>query len=122
MATPFDQEREPVWIRCDDCDTPYFIGAVMNPRNHKWRPLPLSMAPESVRGNFAIAWNQPQQEVFQFDGVSLGLRPVVVYGLGVYIPHSPSHFLDDIHGEHQGEQWEPKVRQHNFKLAMEDNE
>jgi hypothetical protein len=113
-----------VWFRCDECDTPYFIGAVMNPRNHKWRPIPLSLAPDSVVGNFRIDWDQDSVEVFQFDGVSLGPRPIVVYAVGAYIPHSPSHFLDDVHGEHaeHSERWTPKTRLHNFKLAMEDNE
>jgi hypothetical protein len=107
---------EPHWRRCDDCDVTFFIGATLNPRNHKWRPIPLS-AFEDQEGNFDVDWNQSQVEVFDADNNSLGVHPVVVYGTGVYRPHNPSHFLDHSHGEDQ-----PRQRLHNFRLLMDDPE
>jgi hypothetical protein len=114
---------EPTWRKCDDCDLPYFIGVVLSPRNHKWSPIPLSLVPTNdVPGNFQIDWRQEYKEVFDADGDSIGHHPVVVYGVGHYRPHNPSHFLEPIHVDDTQREWRPKQRLGNFKLAMDDDD
>lgn len=109
---------EPRWLRCDDCDVPYIIVAVLNPRRHRWAPLPLSYAPEGVQGNFDVNWNESPMEVHDADGRNLGAHPIGTYGVGEYIPHRPGHFLDDVHGR----EGHYKQRLHNFRLAMDDDD
>jgi hypothetical protein len=107
---------EPVWRKCDECDVPYIIVAVLNPRRHRWAPLPLSLAPEGYRGNFDVNWNSEPVEVFAGDKISLGRHPVATYGAGEYLPHRPAHFIDDVHDAIK------RRRLHNFVLAMDDDE
>lgn len=111
---------EPQWRKCDECDTPYFIGAVRNPRNHNYAPIPLSLAPDGVPGNFDIPRLQYVEEVFDRDNESLGNQIVVVYGNGIYRPHNPSHFLDDIHVNENDDVWTHRTRMNNFKMRMDD--
>jgi len=114
MATV--ETYEPTWRKCDECEIAYFIGATLNPRNHQWRPIPLSLYPDA-EGNFEIDWRQDLKEVWDADNNSLGVHPVVVYGVGIYRPHNPSHFLDDLHGEDR-----PRQRLHNFRLLMDEDD
>jgi hypothetical protein len=113
-------EHEVTWRKCDYCDLTYFIGAVLSPRTHLYSPIALSEVPEDEVGNFRIDWDN-EQEVFDEDDSSIGVHPVVVYGTGVYRPHSPSHFLEDIHviGDGDGV-WFPRLRMRNFKMPMEE--
>jgi|SRR5215471_6984542 len=114
--------QQPTWRECDECDVAYFIGATMNPRNHKWRPIPLSLVPSpDVPGNFHIDWTQDFVEVFDELNVSIGTHPIVVYGAGNYRPHNPSHFTEHVHVEDGQDEWRPRERRGNFRLAMEDD-
>lgn len=115
---------EPVWRRCDECDVPYVIVAVLNPRRHKWAPLPLSSTPEGVQGNFDINWNENPVEVHDADGRNLGPHPVGTYGIGEYRPHPPGHFLDRLHVRDDQSEHIPRVgnRIGNFRLAMDDDD
>lgn len=106
--------KEPEWRKCDECDVPYIIVAVHNPRREVYAILPLSRAPEGVRGNFELS--DREEEVSDADGDFYGPRPVALYGQGDYVPHAPSHFLDEIHADER-----PRQRLHNFRLAMEDS-
>jgi hypothetical protein len=111
---------EPIWHKCDECNVPYVIVAILNPRRHKWAPLPLSLASslsEGVVGNFDINWDADSVEVFDADERDLGPCPVGIYGVGEYRPHAPTHFLDHHHGEDR-----PRQRLGNFRLAMDDDD
>lgn len=116
MADTTISPYEPTWRKCDECEVAFFIGATLNPRNHKWRPIPLSVYPDA-EGNFEIDWNQARVEVFDANDLNLGEHPVVVYGAGMYRPHNPSHFLGDSHGETSRRQ-----RLHNFRLLMDEDD
>jgi hypothetical protein len=98
----------------------------MNPRNHKWRPLAVSLTEELsdgtfIPGNFRVDWRQAVVEVHDRDNHSLGLCPVLVYGEGLYRPHSPGHFLEDSHVNDGNSVWVPTVRAHNPALAMDED-
>jgi len=110
---------EPVWLKCDECDVPYIIVAILNPRRHKWAPLPISYSPQNVPGNFDVNWNADTVEVRDARGRDLGPHPVATYGQGEYRPHNPGHFLDDVHLR-EGDS--PRQRLHNFVLAMDDDD
>ena len=117
------EQTEPTWRKCDECDVAYFIGATLNPRNHKYAPIPLSLVPDNeISGNFQIDWRQELIEVYDADGTTLGSHPVVVYGMGPYRPHNPSHFLDDIHVQEGNTTHQPKPRLNNFRLRMDDDD
>jgi hypothetical protein len=111
-----DTYNQPTWRRCDECDADYFLGATLNPRNHRFSPIPLSMTPND-KGNFRIDWTQEFVNLFDARDIELGQHPVVVYGQGPYRPHNPSHFLEHSHGEE-----EPRQRGNNFTLPMDEDE
>lgn len=117
-----DAEYEPAWRICDECQGSYFIGAVHNPRrNHKIAPIALSRVPSAeVVGNFQVDITRALVRVYDADDVTLGMVPIVIYGIGPYRPHNPSHFLDDIHVHEGDSEWKPTRRPNNFKMRMDD--
>lgn len=110
------RESDIEWRQCDECDTPYFIAAVRNPRRDLYSILPVSRAPEDVPGNFSVT--EHEEEVRDAEGMDYGRRPLVVYGQGDYRPHNPSHFLDEVHADEPARQ--RKLQGNNLRLAMDE--
>lgn len=105
------------WRKCDECSEPYTITAVLNPRRDLYSILPLSAAPPNVSGNFSLT--EHEEEVRDAEGTNYGRRPVAVYGQGDYIPHNPSHFLDEVHADDLA-----RHRKNNYnglRLAMDES-
>jgi hypothetical protein len=105
------RRHEPEWRKCDECDDPYILVAVRNPRLELYSLFPLSRAPEGVQGNFELT--DHEEEISAPDGSLHGSYAVAVYGRGEYLPHRVSHFLDDVHTG------EVRQRMNNFAMAMD---
>lgn len=105
---------EPVWLLCDECDVPYIICAVHNPRKNRYSILPVSKAPDGVLGNFSL--QNFEAEVHDAAGINFGLRPVVALGEGLFVTHPPSHFLDEVHADET-----PHPRHTNLMLPMDED-